>query len=261
MEITFQGLDQLIQVISRASTPMWITIIGVFVPILISIIIFLQSLTQNRKNIQLQKQIEQNNEELQKKLSEHDERIQMRSEFLKIYDDLCSAQSVIGCIHGQIHIIFSNFTVVNNTTVPIKLVNDVNNATRTICQSVNRAKLLLPSADEGSRKMLENIYLKFCELQSKINNYYNSGYAHSTCDNAWNYITSSCGITRYDYYTLIRNSAAYDSFLRLCVNDSINEIEHIIEDILPLFDYDKFDRYFEPYLQMGRLEGKYGGNQ
>ena len=261
MEITFQGLDQLIQVISRASTPMWITIIGVFVPILISIIIFLQSLTQNRKNIQLQKQIEQNNEELQKKLSEHEERIQMRSEFLKIYDDFCSAQSVISSVYGQIHIVFSNFTVVNSTTAPLKLVSDINNATSTICQSVNKARIVLPSYDEGSRKILDNIYKKFFELQNKVNNYYNSGYAYSVSENAWNYVTSSYGIVKYDYYTLIRNSVAYDYFLNLCINNLTNEIEVIIKDTLPLFDYDKFDRYFEPYLQMGRLEGKDGGNQ
>lgn len=41
------------------------------------------------------------------------------------------------------------------------------------------------------------------------------------------------------------------------------EIEQKIEELLSLFDYDKFDRYFEPYLQMSSTEGsvKNGSDQ
>lgn len=106
MEELVQRVDLLIEVISRNSIPVIIEILGVFVPILISILLLLQDCRYNKRNIELQKQIEQSNEKLQRELSLRDECIQMREEFLKIYDDFCLFQRVIGCASMQVHIIF-----------------------------------------------------------------------------------------------------------------------------------------------------------
>lgn len=262
MEEIVQKMDQLIMVMNQNSIPAWITISGVFVPIILSIAVLLQSCVQNKKNIQLQNQIEQNNERLQKELSKHEERVQMRGDILKMYDDFCFAQSVIVGGSGKIHAIFSNFNNDGINIAPDQWINNVNNAANLTCQAVNRAKLLLPSSDENFRKVLEKVYEIIEEIRNRSNLYFRSGRAYSASEDAWNTI-SSRGIGRHDYYTLMNNPLLYDNFLKLCVNDSTNEIEQLIKELRPLFDYDKFDKYFEPYLQMSSTEGavKNGGNQ
>ena len=50
------------------------------------------------------------------------------------------------------------------------------------------------------------------------------------------------------------NFNAYDAFLKLCANETTEAINNTILEILTLFEYDKFDKYFEPYLQTNYLE-------
>lgn len=93
-------------------------------------------------------------------------------------------------------------------------------------------------------------------LNCKVSSYYNSGLAYSVTENAWNTICPSQGIQKYDYQTLTSNYFAYDSFIKLCTTPSTKEIESIISELLQQFEYDRFDKYFEPYLQMGFSEVK-----
>lgn len=265
MEEIVQKMDQLIMVMNQNSIPAWITVLGIFVPIILSIIVLLQSCIQNKKNIQLQEQIEQNSERLQKELSEHEERVQMRGDILKIYDDFCFAQSVIVGGGGKIHVIFSNFNnygTNNILNIPTQWINDVNRAINLVSQAVNKSNLLLPSSDEDLRKILEETYEKIKAIRDKADFYFRSGRAYSVSEAAWTAI-APYNIGRHDYYTLMNNPPIYENFLKLCANDSTNEIEQLIKELRPLFDYDKFDKYFEPYLQMSSTEGavKNGGTQ
>ena len=255
MEELIQRIDQLIAIMNRNSVPTWITIVGIFVPILISLMLLLQAYRHHKDNTLLQKQFEQSHEKLQRELSEHEERVQMRENILKIYDDFCSAQSVIGIACGQIHIIFSYINSYNAANMPMQWVDSLNSATSSICQAVNRAKLLLPSSDDNFKRALEVIYEKYKEIRAKVYFYYNNGYAFSAAETAWNTIVLPYSIAKYNYYTLASNQPAYDAFLKLCVNDLTNEIEGMIKELILLFDYEKFDKYFEPYLQMGSVEG------
>ncbi len=201
----------------------------------------------------MQKEIEESSEKFQSAINKREEYIQMRDNLLKIYDDFCLAQGILVRIRRSVHIIFSNYVAVDGYTVPYQLVSDANNVANTICKALNRAKLLLPCEDKDLRNTLEVVYSKFNVLCEKINSYYYEGYGLSTSENAWNVISSS-GIARYDYYTLMRNPSLYDSYLKLCDTDETKEIEILIEELLPLFKYDKFDKFFEPYLQMSSVE-------
>ena len=253
MEGIIEAINRLIEAVNQNSIPFWVTCVGIFVPIIISVSVAISSCVQNKKNNKLQKEIEESSEKFQSAINMREEYIQMRDNFLKIYDDFCLAQSILVRMHRSVHVIFSNYLAVNGYTVPYQLVNDVNNVENTICQALNRAKLLLPCEDENLRNTLEVIHSKFMGLCGKINSYYYEGYSTSTSENAWNVISSN-GIVRYDYYTLMRNTLLYDSYLKLCDTDGTKEIERLIEELLPLFDYDKFDKFFEPYLQMSSVE-------
>lgn len=151
----------------------------------------------------------------------------MRGEILKIHDDYCFAQDTIIGMKKQIHIIFSNFSSYNSSiapNIPTQCISNINRGTSVLCQAVNRAKLLLPSSDKKFKKVLKDFWRKYGEISNKINTYYNSGYAYSASETAWNTI-AHYGIIRYDYYTLMNNRPTYEIFLKVCANDSTNEIE------------------------------------
>ena len=66
MEELIQKIDELINAINNNSVPLWLSIIGILVPIAISLLVWWQSHQQNKKNIALQQQITTSEEKLQK---------------------------------------------------------------------------------------------------------------------------------------------------------------------------------------------------
>lgn len=254
MEAIAQQLDRLIDTLNRDAIPIWITVVGIFVPILLSILLLWQSYGQNRKNIQLQIRMDRNSEKLKKELSVYGERVQMRGNILKIYDDFRLAQTAVGDAGKKIHLIFSNFSQYNGVPAPMRWLNELNDTAGVLCQAVNRAKLLLPAADTGIKGALENIYEKYKEIQTKANAYFFSGRAYCVYEAAWDAVGSAHGIEKNNGSALVGNPAAHDEFLRLCVSDATEELERRIDELLSLFEHDKFDKYFEPYLQMGGMD-------
>ena len=75
MEELIQKIDELIIAINNNSLPLWLSIVGILVPIFISIIVAIQAYIQHNSNKQLQIYI-----------SEKESRIQMHTDFLAIYD-------------------------------------------------------------------------------------------------------------------------------------------------------------------------------
>lgn len=254
MEAIAQQLERLTEALNRDAVPIWVTVVGIFVPILLSVLLLWQSYGQNRKNIQLQIRMDQNNEKLKKELEVYEERVQMRGNILKIYDDFRLVQTAVGDGGGKIHLVFSNFSQYDGVHAPMRWLKKLNDTAGVVGQAVNRAELLLPAADTGIKSALENIYEKYKAIQRKTNDYYFSGRAYSVYEAAWDAVAAAYGIEKNNHSALVGNPAAYDEFLKLCVNDATEEIERRIDELLSLFERDKFDRYFEPYLQMGSMD-------
>lgn len=157
MDELIQELKSLINTLNDSSVPLWISIVSVFVPIVISIAVAIITIIQNKRSKELQKQINEKNTELEKRLSDRDVRIQMHADFLKIYDDFCIAQNAIGMMGGRSYLIFSNFSTVNGVCLPTVYVNNLNTALNVLCQAMNKAKLLFPENESNLRAAIDNI--------------------------------------------------------------------------------------------------------
>lgn len=248
MEDLIATLNDLIEVIKDNSVPMWITIIGVFVPILISILVLWLSVRQNKKNIELQEQMEERARKLQKEICNRDIKAQIRGDILKIYDNFYFAQNTIAIVKNSVHVTFSDFNMSNQWVI------NINTSIHLMFQATDRANLLLPASDQELRKVLETILDKYKELKDKIDEYYHGGEASSIATMAWHKISSLYTIPFNNYNALKNNPDAHNTFLQLCENNETKEINNMITEILPLFSYDKFDKYFKPYLQMNLLD-------
>ncbi|MDE7440322.1 MAG: hypothetical protein K2N23_07440, partial [Clostridia bacterium] len=78
----------------------------------------------------------------------------------------------------------------------------------------------------------------------------NSGVAETVRQQTWNKINATYKIPINNYYLLSFNDNATEDFLKLCSNEKTQKMDDEIGDILELFKYDKFDKYFEPYLRI-----------
>ena len=255
MDELIQELKSLINTLNDSSVPLWISIVSVFVPIVISIAVAIITIIQNKRSKELQKQINEKNTELEKRLSDRDVRIQMHADFLKIYDDFCIAQNAIGMMGGRSSLIFSNFSTVNGVCLPTVYVNNLNTALNVLCQAMNKAKLLFPENESNLRAAIDNIYNKYKNVTVKINEYYYSGLAYNTCQIAWSKMPS-IGVFHQDYNLLMNDKKAYDAFLLNCRTSVTNEIDKETEELLKLFEYDAFDKYFEKYLRIDAERGE-----
>ena len=255
MEEVLQKLTELINVLENNSVPLWLSIFGIIVPIIISVAVVIITIINNRRDKDLQRQINEKNTELEKQLSDRDVRIQMHADFLKIYDDFCFAQNAIGMMGGRSYLIFSNFSTVNGVCLPTVYVNNLNTALNVLCQARNKAKLLFPENEGNLRAAIDNIYNKYKNVTVKVNEYYYSGLAYNSCQIAWSKMPS-IGVLHQDYNLLMNDKKAYDAFLLNCRTSVTNEIDKETKELLKLFEYDAFDKYFEKYLRIDAERGE-----
>lgn len=244
MEDLIQKIDDLIKTLNANAMPLWISIVGIFIPILLSAIVIIITIYQHKKNKALQILINEKNEELQKKISDKELRVQMHGDILSIYDGNCMMQNALLRASKGVAILFAN----PNLTFP--WYNELLNALHVLCQANNRAFLLLPQSDSGLREVLNNLFSKIQTLFAEISDYINSGAADLVRQQTWNKISPTHNIPINNYNLLSINYDATVDFIKLCTNKYTEKMDNEIRDILELFKYDKFDKYFEPYLRM-----------
>ena len=76
MDELIRKMDELIEAINNNNVPVWLTWVGIFVPIIISIAVIVQAAVQAK-----------NNKKFQKYLRDRDVKVQMHTNFLNIYID------------------------------------------------------------------------------------------------------------------------------------------------------------------------------
>ena len=250
-EELIEELKALTNAINNNAVPQWVTIVGIFVPIAISLAVVVISIFQNKKNKELQEKINEQNECLQRELTQKELKVNMHSDIMKIYDDFCLAQNALLLMGGKSYVVFSNFNTENGINLPFSYVTGLNTALNTLFQAVNRAKLLIPEQDSKFRNALENILKEYKSLKKQIDTYYYTGIALNVSTLAWQQITQSYPyIPMYNFGMLLENQPVYNAYLEKCKTATTVEIDNKTAELLELFKYEKFDKYFEKYLRM-----------
>ena len=249
-EQLIEELRNLTEAINKNAVPLWISIVGIFVPIAISVAVVIISVFQNRKNKELQEKINEQNERLQRELSHKELKMQMHSDIMKIYDDFCLAHNAMLLTGGKSHMAFSNFTSENWPNLPFNYVTGINNAFSALIKAVDRAMLIIPKQDDEFRTVLKNILDKYKDLNEQIDYYYR-GIAINVSNIAWQQIVQNYpNILIYDYRTLEGNQEAYKTYLERCKTETTTDIDKKTAELVELFKYENFDKYFEKYLRM-----------
>lgn len=238
MEELVQKIEELIKTINENTVSKEITIAGIIIPIAISIAVAIFAVIQHIQNVRLQRSI-----------SNRDYKVQMHADILSIYDGYCLVQSSLGKANENIS------TLLANHNVMFPWLNELQYSINAMCQSYNRANLLLPQSDDGLRKMLKSLLEKSRELMADILSYVNSGAADINRSQTWMKISTSYGIQPDNYLALYYNKSASIDFVKLYSNDDTKRIDVLMKEVMDLFIYENFDKYFEPYLRMDVEEG------
>jgi len=236
MEEIAQKLDELIKAINSNSVLDWI---AALVPIALTVIIIIQSILHHRDNKKMQEYI-----------SDRDVKAQMHSEFLKMYDDIACAQNMLCYANGKSEVVLSNFDFNSNSINAPMWVNNLNSIATNVCQTSNRARLLIPKKDKEFCDVIVNIWERYRILTFKINSYFNSGKAYAKSQDAWNTINIKYLIPQGNYLAFAVNRDACDDYIKLCSTDETEEINKLIKEFAELLKYENFDRYFEDYLRI-----------
>lgn len=238
MEELIQKIEELINVVENNGVPVVLTWVGILFPIIISILVIIQTAIQASRN-----------KKFQKYLSDRDVKVQMHNDFMKVYDDFCYAQNFI-CINNLEEL----FAIPELTSM---WYNDTTKALTALWQSGNRAHLLIPSEDKDLREILDNLCKKIEEIKGLIDKYFYTGQAEFYRTQAWNKISGRLLPGTFgDYRALSMRKDLYDDFIKLYSNDELNEIKKKIDEIRPLFKYENFDKYFEQYVRIELSEEK-----
>lgn len=233
MEELTQKIDELIETLNGNSMPLGLSIVGMIVPILISLAVAIFAVVQHYQNKRLQKDI-----------SDKGLRVQMHGDILNIYDGYCVAQNTLGKANNNVA------NVLLNPNILVQWLNELQNSMGLICQAYNRAELLLPESDIELRKILETILDKYRDFVSEIFEYTSSGAAELNRNQTWVKIANTHSIQPNDYLTLYFSKDATADFIKLYANENTEKMNEKLKELMDLFKSDKFDKYFKPYLSM-----------
>ena len=231
MEDITQKMDELITSLSVNSVPQWVTYIGIFVPIMISILVVVITIIQHRRSKKLQQDI-----------CDKEMRVQMHNDFLAIYDEFVKVFKVILGAQNGIEKIFVS------PQNALRWFNDFRDCGQSVWQALNKAELLCPETDTEFVEALRNIHNKTAKLFDDAWNYYYSYNGTNHYNATFGKISALYKIQSPDQ--LYFNLSAYQDFLNMYIDDNIKEINKSIETIITLMSKDRFDVYFEPYVKM-----------
>ena len=237
MEEITEQLEQIAKSINANSIPLWLGIIGIIFPIIISIFVIIQTCIQHKQNTIIQKRI-----------CDMEIKAQMHNNFIGIYNDFCVAQNTIGKVSQNL------LEVLPFPALADQWATELFESGNKVCQAVNRARLLLSDSKKEFREIVEKIFADYQILIGVTSKYLQSGTAEMNRAHAWTSIVSTYKIVYGDYFTLWNNPNAHRDFVTLNMCKEIKEIENDISKLMTSFKYDNFDVYFEEYVRMSKLE-------
>lgn len=214
--------------------PAWVSVVGVLVPIALTVISIVLSVRMDR-----------NNQQMQKMLANRDMMNQTRQSVLDIYNSYFNGFMILTQANGNIAEIFTS------DQSYYRWAQDVENASKDISQAYNRAKLLLE--DEELLLQLSDAQAAFWGLDKAVKAYIYTGIPSQTIGNAWQQFSQQHSLVVGNYVVLFQNRALGEMFSKMCENTYTKDIQQKVTDYLDLVRGDKFDAPFRKYVQIKEM--------
>lgn len=233
-------MEELVQAVNRiaasnSTIPLWLSLVGLIVPIVLTIV-----------SICLSFRMDKQNKELQKLIANRDMVNQSRETVLGFYISYLSARDLLGRSCSNVADIFTSDQSYYNWS------KEIDNACSSIIYSYNKAKLMLD--DQELLSQMKKGFDAFAQLNANIKIYIGSGIPSQTIANAWTQFTQQYTVLAGDYYVLFQNRVLGEAFAKLCETSYTKDIQACATRFNAVIDCDDFDAPFKKYVQIKELD-------
>ena len=215
----------------KNSTPAWVSVVGVLVPIVLTVV-----------SIILSVRMDKNNQQMQKMLANRDMMNQTRQSVLNIYNAFYTGAYVLAQADKNIAEVFSADQSYYRWGMEIE------NASKDITSAYNQAKLLVE--DELLLQQLKEAKDAFVLVNQTVGSYICTGIPTQTIMNAWLNFSQQYNVQSGNYYALFQNRSLGEIFIKLCENTYTKDIQEKISSYLELVNNESFDKPFKVYVQI-----------
>lgn len=232
-------MEQIVEQLIKINTKDWLDIVGILLPILLTIVIIVQNKIHSHRT-----------DELEKKIYNRDQINRYHGYILDIYNtynDFCDIIFSSG---------FDDNVKSGNVNLANSWVNNLINMRISIGRKLDLAKLIFGQSNKELYSIIEERFKLAMEIISKYLEYINSGKLLDVSENAWTRIipqNSTIMTFRYNYVWLAQNKTLYDDFMKLCQSEELQEIQALIRDYREKHNYDNYDKYFEEFFSLDKF--------
>lgn len=230
-------MEQIIEQLIAINRKDFFDIVGVLIPIFLTIIIIVQNIIFSARN-----------EKLQKEISNRDERNRYHMDIMRIYNlynEFCDCIFISGFFYNVRH---------GNCNMAIAWMDNLINLRQKIGRTKELAKLIFKRNNPELYDVLDERCNLAIQIIEKYMLYVSSGELYAVSENAWNTVCEMNVINKYNYQWLSQRKNKYDNFMKLCESDSIKAIENLLKEYEEKHSYDNFDKYFEKYISLNELK-------
>ena len=232
-------MEQIVEQLIQVNTKDWLDIVGILLPIILTIVIIIQNKIYSHRA-----------DELEKKIHSREQINRYHDDILSVYNtyyDFCDTIFTSG---------FDDNVKSGNVYLANSWVNNLINMRISIGRKLDLAKLIFGQSNKKLYSMIEERFNLAIEIISKYLEYINSGKLMAVSENAWTRVIpqNSTVITfRYNYVWLAQNKNLYDDFMKLCQSEELEEIQALIRDYRAKHNYDNYDKYFEEFFSLDKF--------
>ena len=211
-------------------------IISVFVPIALSVLVIWQNKIYEHRNVELQKRM--HNREWSQQY--HDDILLIYNTYYEFCDVIFNSG-------------FSYNVEIGYVNAAVAWTNQLQTLKMNILRRNNLAKLLFQKKNAEMFNAIDACFKKENDIIDKYIAYISSGRLFEVSENAWNRINQN-PLTRYNYSALHQDQNTFRDFSKLCESDELQEIKNLLIDDEKLHEYNNYDRFFEEYFAVDKLD-------
>lgn len=232
-------MEQIVEQLISLNRRDWLDIVGILLPIILTVIIIIQDIIHFRITNKLQKQIHK-----------RDRINQYHKDVLTIYNtfyEFCDTIFTSG---------FSYNVESGNVNLSAAWINNLNTLRTSIGRNQDLAKLIFGRSNKQLYSIIEERFTLSISIIDKYKEYINSGKLLAVSENAWTRVTPQYPTPvpfRYNYEMLKLDMNLYDDFMKLCKSPELEEIQILVKEHKEKHSYENYDKYFEEYFSLDEL--------
>lgn len=232
-------MEQIVEQLIKLNTRDRLDIVGILLPIVLTVIIIIQDIIHFRITNKLQKQIHS------------------RDRINWYHDDIWTIYKTYYEFNDTIFTSGFSYNVESgNVNMAVDGIINLNTLKLSIARNLDLAKIIFGRSNKELYSIIEERFTLSFEIIDKYIKYITGGKLWAVSENAWTRVALPYPMIpnfKYNYAMLVQDKNLYDDFMKLCKSKELEEIQTLIKEYKEKHSYDNYDKYFEEYFSLDEL--------